>query len=202
LAKKLSGRSVSLGELDDSLIKADVAVFATSSPTHLFDRSMAQGIAKRRRFGPLFAIDISSPRNVDPEVANVDEIFLYNIDDLQAIVDENLQIRSKEIPRAQAIVDELVGEWNSWMLTRRVYPTISELVRYFDQVRSSELDRLGNLSGADERERLDAFSRSLVKKLLHYPIVHLRTGAETDSFSEESVDLVRQLFRLGQNEDD
>jgi glutamyl-tRNA reductase len=201
-AKSLSGRCVPLDDIEASLQLADVAVFATSSPTHLFGREMAVALAKRRRSGPLFVIDISSPRNVEPEVGRTGEIFLYNIDDLQAIVDENLKTRSKEIPRAQTIVDELVDEWNAWMMTRRVYPTISELVRYFDAVRGTELDRIGTIDSPAERERLDAFSRSLVKKLLHYPIVHLRSGAEGDSFSEESVTLVRQLFQLGQHEDD
>ena len=100
---------------------------------------------------------------------------------------------------AQAIVDELVGEWNLWMLSRRVYPTISDLVRYFDRVRQDELIRLGASVDDAERARMDAFSRALVKKLLHYPITHLRTGAESDDLSEDTLDLVRQLFQLEQD---
>lgn len=200
LANAYNGTYRPLDEIADVAASADIMVFATGSPTHLLDKKTMSAQMKRRGYESIFVIDISNPRNVDPEVGTISGAYLYNIDDLKVVVDENLKERQKEIPRAETIIEEVLDEWETWMQTMRVRPTIAGLASFYESIRQQEMERHASRIDSDEYERLDAFSRGLVKKLLHNPIMHLRGEAQRQELTAEELLLVKKLFGLDQQE--
>jgi glutamyl-tRNA reductase len=143
----------------------------------------------------LFFIDIAVPRDVDSRAAEIEQVFLYNIDDLQAIVRENLQKRGAEVVRAEQIVDEEVQKFASWHRSREAVPTIVALRQHFETIRKSELERLepkmASLS-PDARARVDEITRLLVEKLLLAPTEQLKKSGDVSQVA----DAVTRLFAL------
>ncbi len=201
LAAKFHGTYRPLDQLEETLKIADVMVFATGSPDFLVTKKDLKKAMRDRSYKSLFMIDISNPRNVDPKVSSVSGVFLFNIDDLEAVIKENLTERQKEIPRAEAIIDEVLTEWDTWMQAMKVRPTIAQLAQFFESIRQQELGRQKGLSEADE-ELLEQFSKSLVRKLLHNPITFLRSSVEEQNLTPEHIDLVWRLFELDRIQDD
>ncbi len=196
LAAKYHGTYRPLSELEDVARTADIMVFATGSPTHLLEAKTMKGLMKKRAYQSIFIIDISNPRNVEPAVGNVSSIYLFNIDDLETVVQDNLKERQREIPAAEAIIEEVLDEWDAWMQTMRVRPTIAGLAQFYEGVRQQELEKHRVRLDSDEYERLDAFSKGLVKKLLHNPIMHLRQAVENQELTADEIELVQRLFDL------
>jgi glutamyl-tRNA reductase len=155
-----------------------------------------------RRHRPLFIIDIAVPRDVEAAVGDLDQVFLYNIDDLQGIVKENLARRSGELERAEAIVEEEAQKFMAWLTSRDVIPTIVALRERFEAIRQSELARLEpKMSGLppQARERLDEITQLLVQKLLLTPTEQLK-ALRDESSGAAYTDALNQLFRLGSDE--
>ena len=196
LAQAFEGRYRPLNELEDACLQADIVVVATGSPDYLLTRDMLRAVMKARRSRPIFLIDISNPRNVDPRVARLGGVYLYNIDDLMAVVEANLNQRMGELPKAEAIVEALVDEWRSWVQTLRVKPTIATLARFFETLRQQELDRMRHKVSPQELELLESFSQGLTRKLLHNPIMHMRQAVDDNNLRSEDLDLIWDLFRL------
>src|SRR5207248_1717407 len=151
-----------------------------------------------RRGRPIFLIDIAVPRDVEPEAADLDDLFLYNIDDLQAVVDKSLALRQSEVERVDAIVEEEVQRFPTWLRTQEVGPTISALQQHAELIRGREMEqlraRLSHLS-PEEFGQVEATVRGVVNKLLHRPMVHLRAAAASGNGYHE-VESVRALFGL------
>lgn len=200
VAERIKGTYRPLEELSEACKTADVAVFATGARDHLLTYDGLKSVMKARGYRPIFLIDISNPRNVDPEVTRLDSAFLYNIDDLEQVVEGNLASRKNEIPAALEIIHYMVREWRSWQQSMQVTPTIASLARFFEEVRTQEVGRHSGLS-AEEQARLDDFSRGLVKKLLHNPIMYLRSAVDEDRLRAEDLDLVSALYKLGSSEE-
>ncbi len=196
LARRFDGTYRPLDDLVEACHSADVAVFATGAQDHLLTHAQMKRVMKARSYRPIFLIDISNPRNVDPEVSRLDSAFLYNMDDLQQVVEANLAARKEQIPATCRIIDYMVEEWQSWRQSMQVTPTIATLAQFFDQVRSEEIDRQYNGISDEKKAMLDEFSRGLVKKLLHNPIMYLRKSVDDDSLSSEDLHLVRSLYDL------
>ncbi|MFU8806001.1 MAG: glutamyl-tRNA reductase, partial [Bradymonadaceae bacterium] len=202
LASKLSGRFRPLDELEQACLTADVALFATGAQDHLLTHKMLKPIMKARSHRPIFMIDISNPRNVDPGVSRLDSVFLYNIDDLEQVVAANLQSREKEIPAAEAIIDHMVNEWEGWTQSQQVTPTIASLAKFFEEIRSQEMSRHNGRVTDEERAMLEDFSRGLVKKLLHHPIRYLKSSVENKTLRNEDLHLVWALYNLDEDQED
>lgn len=200
VARMFNGTYRPLDELSDALLTADIAVFATGSKKHLLTRKDMRGLMRKRQYRKLFIIDISNPRNVDPAVSKEDGIFLYNIDNLKKVVELNLAGRYDEIPKAERIIDEVIGDWSAWMQSMRVQPTIASLSKYFKQVRDQELQRDKNRMDDEQQQLLEEFSNRLIRKLLHNPIMYLRQAVETNSLSAEELNLVMALYNLNDDE--
>ncbi len=200
LANRFQGRFRPLDELVDACHTADVAVFATHAREHLLTHAHLKGVMKARGYRPIFLIDISNPRNVDPEVARYDSAFLYNIDDLEQVVTANMATRKGEIPAAEEIIDHMVAEWRSWQQSMQITPTISTLARFHEEIRRDELARHGSLS-AEEQALLDDFSKGLIKKLLHNPIMYLRTAVDEDRLTPRELDLIWALYNLSETDE-
>ncbi len=142
LARQLEGRAVPWSELRPALAPADIVVTATGATEPVLTRALVEDAMRSRRSRPLFVIDIAVPRDVEPAVGNLDQVFLYHMDDLQTIVKENLARRSSELTSAESIVDEEVARFASWLQSREIVPTIVALRQRFEQVRQGELRRL------------------------------------------------------------
>ncbi len=148
-----------------------------------------------RRNRPLFLIDIAMPRDVEPAAGEIEQVFLYNIDDLQATVRENLARRASEVARAEAIVGEEVDKFGSWLRSRGAIPTVVALRQRFDAVRRSEVDRLASTLPPEVRERVDDITRLVVEKLLLTPTEQLKTLHDAETIGAYSEALTR-LFGL------
>jgi glutamyl-tRNA reductase len=156
-----------------------------------------------RRTRPLFVIDIAVPRNVDPAAGELDQVFLYNIDDLRAVVTENLARRSTEVERAEAIVAEEVNRFTSWLESREIIPTLVALRRRFDAIRRAELTRLEPKLSAlspEARTRLAEITRLIVEKLLLTPTEQLQSVGD-GAFKVRDADALNRLFRLAADDE-
>jgi glutamyl-tRNA reductase len=198
LADRCSARAIPWDELGDSLRTADIVICSTAAPHPVLSverfRSALPAGARR----PMCIIDIAIPRDVDPRVGEERNVFLYNIDDLQQIVDASLERRRAEIPRAEAILVEGVQEYWAWHASLAVVPTIRDLRQRGEAVRQAELERtLRRLSHlpAEDQQAIDALTRSLLNKLLHAPTVRLREAAGNGRGSSV-LDSIRYLFEL------
>ncbi len=202
LADRFAGTYRPLDQIYEVCETADIVVFATGAERPLLDAKAMKSVMKKRGYRSLFLIDISNPRNVDPKVSKLAGVFLYNIDDLESVIRDNLKTRQKEIPAAESIIEQMVDEWEAWMQTLRVRPTIGELARFFESIRSDELERYAGQYSDEQREAVESFSKGLVKKLLHNPIAFLRGSVDQGTLTPEEVDIVRRIFALDETDDD
>ncbi len=203
LARRLGGRAVPWAGLSEALADADIVITATAATEPVLTRSMMEEVMRPRRGRPLFIIDIALPRDVEAEVGSLDQVFLYNIDDLQTIVQENLARRSGELVRAEAIVEEEVLRFTSWMQSRDVVPTVVALRRRFEAIRQGELARLEpKMTGLtpDARARVDEITRLIVEKLLLTPTEQLKALSD-EATVVAYADALNKLFSLAREQE-
>jgi glutamyl-tRNA reductase len=198
LAEEVGGTVTAWDTMPQALLDADIVITSTGSPTAILSKAQVKAAMPASRTRPLFMIDIAVPRDVDPRAAEIEQVFLYNIDDLQAIVRENLQKRGVEIGHAEQIVDEEVVKFASWQRSREAVPTIVALRQRFESIRRSELDRLDSKLASlppDARQRVDEITRLVVEKLLHHPTEQLKTADDAELMTQYAEALTR-LFGL------
>lgn len=195
LARAVDGTAALWSELMNALAPADIILTATGSQQPILTRAHIESVMGRGRRDPLFIIDIAIPRDVDPAAAEIEQVFLYNVDDLQAVVQENLSRRTTEIQHAEAIVAEDVARFMSWHRSRGAIPTVVALRQRFDAIRRAELQRLdGKLAGLppDARARVDEVTRLIMEKLLLEPTEQLKAlpDEETQAVYTEAINRV------------
>jgi glutamyl-tRNA reductase len=198
LARQLDGRAVPWSELHQPLEGADIVITATGAVEPVLTRASVQDVMRPRRQRPLFIIDIALPRDVEASVGDLEQVFLYNIDDLQGIVKENLTRRSGELERAEAIVEDEVARFMAWLQSREIIPTVVALRDRFETIRQSELARLEpKLAGLppEARARVDEITQLLVQKLLLTPTEQLK-AVRDDSLISSYSDALNRLFAL------
>ncbi len=196
LAATFGGTAAPLDQLEAELVISDVVVASTSSKTFVITRDLVKRVMKQRKGKTLFIIDIAVPRNVDPEVHKLDNVYVYNVDDLEAEVAENMKLRQKEVTAAEVIVDAELAEWASWARGLNVNPTVVALRARTHGVLVAELDRslgqrLKHLTEGD-RAALAQMIESATNKLLHAPTTRLKAAAS----SSDAGDLVEALHHL------
>ena len=204
LAEGVNGRAVPWSAMPSALATADIIITATGSPRPIITRAHVEAVVGRRRPDPLYIIDIAVPRDVEPSVGDLEQVFLYNIDDLQKFVQKNLADRSGEIERAEAIVSEEVSRFATWQRSRRAVPTIVALRQHFYEVRESELQRLeSKLAGLspDARERFEEVTRLIIEKLLLDPTEQLKALPDEET-QVAYTEVLNRLFRLSDRERD
>ena len=201
LVEAVSGHLVPWEQRGHALGEADIVVTATGSQRPIVTRDEVEA-ARGRRAEPSFIIDLAVPRDVELEVGEIEQVFLYNVDDLQAVVHENLSRRSAEMDRAESIVGEEVERFSAWQRSRAAVPTIVALRQRFESIRQSELSRLeGKLAGLspETRTRVDDLTRLLVEKLLLEPTEQLKALPDEETQTAYT-EVVSRLFGL--REDD
>jgi glutamyl-tRNA reductase len=198
LAEDVGGSVTPWEFVPQALADADIVITGTGAPIPILSKGQVKAAMPASRTRPLFLIDIAVPRDVDPRAAEIEQVFLYNIDDLQAIVRENLQKRGSEVSRAEQIVEEEVRKFATWHRSRDAVPTIVALRQRFEAIRKSELERLDSkLTGLppDARARLDEVTRLIVEKLLLHPTEQLKTADDAQA-ANQYADVLTRLFGL------
>jgi glutamyl-tRNA reductase len=197
LADEVGGVAVPWDTILHSLLESDIVITATGAPTPILTKAQVGASMPASRTRPLFLIDIAVPRDVEPDAAEIEQVFLYNIDDLQAIVRENLEKRGTEVTRAEQIVDDEVQR------SRRAIPTVVALRQRFEAIRQKELERLDpKLAGLppEARNRVDEITRLIVEKLLLNPTEQLKTIGDADLVGQYT-DALNRLFGLDKDKE-
>ncbi len=198
LAEDVHGTPIGFDRLEDTLKDADIVIGSTGSSEYLITKAMIEAALHRRKNRLIFLIDIAVPRDVDPEVAEIDNAYLYNIDDLQEVVDENLKTRLVEAQKAEAIIGEEVARFSEWLHTLNVVPTIVSLRKKLEDIASGELEKsltwMKELPPADQ-ENIRVLAESILNKILHDPITRLKEESNGEG-ATAYVEAIRRLFKL------
>jgi glutamyl-tRNA reductase len=199
LATKFKGRPAPFEQLSDHLVAADIVVTSTGAQQPIITRAQFDAILKRRRYRPIFVIDIAFPRDVEPVVGELDHVYLYNLDDLQSVVLNTRSQRQDAVSSARQIVLKQVEEYSLWHRQRELGPTIQRLYERYHAVAQDELNRtlnkLPNIS-ATERSHLEELARRIVNKLLHDPIHMLRNADAGHGPNIQYLHALEKLFQL------
>ncbi len=204
LARCFNGKAVSLEELLSQLEYVDILISSTGSPDIILHSRDVKGIMRQRRNRPLFLIDIAVPRDLDPGLNDLDNVYLYGIDDLQHVVEINKAERDKEAVQAERIVTEETLKFMLWLGAMEVTPTIVAIREKADAIRRAELEKtmagFVNLSDK-EKKSIDKMSAAMMNKILHHPIVYLK---QDDSHKDKKVKLamIRKSFNLDSESSD
>ena len=198
MASLLQGRPIPFEQLLEYAAQCDILISSTAAPDFLIRKNDGQRLLAERKNRPIFLIDIAVPRNIDPEVNKLDNLFLYDIDDLEGVVKSNLKERLREAQRGEQIAEQEVEKLMRRLKTLDVVPTIIDLQAHFEQVRQQELERMEARFGSltpEQREAVEALTRGMVNKILHSPISHLKTLAQHPD-GLKLVETVRRIFNL------
>jgi glutamyl-tRNA reductase len=198
LAQEFSSRSVSISEALGQLDQYDIVISSTAADGYLVKAAPVQKAMKLRKNKPMFFIDISVPRNIDPTIHEMENVYLYDIDHLQGIVDQNLKERQKEARKAEEIIMEELRNFENYLEQRRLSPTIQQLSQKFDLIRTNEvskyLQRLPQFTD-EQKEIFEACTKAIVNKILHEPILTMKTE-EVKEGSPKYSEILRKLFGL------
>ncbi|HET6305237.1 MAG TPA: glutamyl-tRNA reductase [Myxococcota bacterium] len=197
LAARFGASAHGLDELPALLARSDVVLTCLGGDAPLLGRRLFEEALRARRGRPLFAIDIAVPRNVAPEVNQLENVYLYDLDDLVGVAEANVEQRRREQLRAEAIVVEEQQRFDAWLAVLQAVPTIRDLRARAERLRVAELERALGRLGLDpaQREGVEQLSRALVNKLLHAPVSRLREAAERDE-ALAHLEAARALFGL------
>ena len=199
LARDLAGTAVPFADLVSVLGQVDIVITSTAAPEPIVTARDVAAVLPARRGRPLFFIDIAVPRNVEAAVNNLDDVFVYDVDDLRSVVEANLRERQREAQRAEALVEREVEKFAERLRSLEVVPTIVSLREKLEEIRTTELSRaLSRLPGADEatRQALEALSHGIVNKVLHAPTVKLRDSSKS-GHGHRWIEVISELFGLG-----
>ena len=204
VAQSFKGIPVSFEEIGAQLLEADIVISSTAAPGYVVTHDQVKGSMKRRRNRPLFFIDIAVPRDVDPAVNDLENVYVYDVDDLSGIVQVNIGQRQGEAIKADRIVEEEVIKFEQWLKTLEVVPTIVSLKEKAELIRQAELKKslssLGELSPSQIKS-LETLTLSITEKILNDPILFLKQKADRP-LGKTYLDTARRLFRLDRENGD
>jgi glutamyl-tRNA reductase len=198
LAKRWHGQALSLEEIPAALIETDIVISSTGAPETIIHYPQVKAIMKQRKQRPLFFIDIAVPRDIDPQINRLDNVYLYDIDDLQGIVAHNMAERQQEAVQAERIVQEECIKFNAWLSGLEVVPTIVTLRKKMEDIIEGEWKRVeSSLQGLTEEQRraVERLTGSIINKVLHDPITFLKESANGDP-QERKIDRIQKIFNL------
>jgi glutamyl-tRNA reductase len=200
LAEEFQGQVVPYEDFAGMLAEIDILLTSSAAPHYILTREQMRGVISRRRNRPMFLIDIAVPRNIEPSVNQLDNVFLYDIDDLDRVVKSNLQARMNVAEQAEEIITEEVERMVLRLKTREMTPTIISLQEQLEQLRAAEIERARGKLGAltpQQEEAIEALTRGIINKIAHGPITEMRRKAsEPDGI--HLMNTIRKLFRLGE----
>lgn len=200
LARRINGQAIPLTDLPQQLAQHDIIVTSTASQLPILGKGMVERALKQRKHRPLFIVDLAVPRDVEAEVAELDDVFLYTVDDIAEIVKDGIEARQSAVREAEIIIDSEVFDFVHWLASREVVPTIRALRDQAERNRRHELEKAARLlaKGEDPHKVLEQMSRSLTNKFLHAP-THALNQAHGDERAT-LLDVVHRLFHLHNEE--
>lgn len=198
VARRFEGQAVALTELQTALIDADIVITSTGATLPVITAELVRGTIKPRRRRPQFIIDIAVPRDAEEAVGELENVYLYDIDDLQAVVARNVENRRQEALSAERIVEEEAIKFENWLGTLAVVPTIKSIAARLEDVRRHELDRtLAGLDlSPDQAAALEVMTQAMMKKILHHPAVWLKRNFHNPDNLARYLDSAHRLFGL------
>lgn len=199
LASRLEGKVADFERLMDEMRHVDIVISSVESPSHVVAEKELRAAMKQRGNRPLFIIDIGVPRNVEHTARKIDNIFLYDIDDLNQIIEKNLDHRRGEVPKIHRIILDELSQFKSWHDGLEVTPTIQQLRDQFESIRTEEVKKQIHRFPAEKHEEVEILTKRIVNKILHTPMVNLRNNGGEDFSSHETqtkISILRNLFGL------
>ena len=199
LAKRFGGRAVNFDAVDEQLQQCDIVIASTAAPHFVIETHHVARALESRRRRSLFLIDLSVPRNINPDVGSIDGAYLYNVDDLQTVADANLELRQARAGDAEQIVVREVEQFRKRLVAQDAVPTIVELQHRLEDIRAVELEKcLRNVGPVtpEQRDAIEMFSTQLVNKILHYPILQLKEASDEPQERESLRRTIRKIFGL------
>ncbi len=199
LARRFGAEALPLERIEEELARADVVVASTTAPGYVVTAEQVARALRARRGRPLFLIDLAVPRDLEPAIHELDGCYLYDIDDLEAVVAETMAARRSEAERAEAIVLEEAEEFRAWQASLDVVPAIASLRARAEEIRAREVAKARGRLSETELRAVESISSSILNKLLHLPTVRMKEAAAA-SDGLVYADAVRHLFGLGEEE--
>ena len=200
LADELGARALFLDDVEQVLSTADIVVSSTSAPGFVLTAEQLVPALRARRGRPVLFVDLAVPRDVDPALASVDGCFVYDVDDLEAVVAASLEGRRAEAVNAERIVAAEAERFRAWQASLAVVPAIASLRAFAEEIRSSELARVEGKLPESERAVVDTVTAQIVNKLLHLPTIRMKEAAVTPD-GLVYADVVRHLFGLAEEDE-
>ena len=196
LARRVNANSVTLNELPEVLARHDIVVSCTASPLPILGKGMVERAIKARKHRPMFMVDLAVPRDIEPEVSELSDVFLYDVDDLAEIVKQGVDSRQVAALQAETIIETRVHNFMEWMHSRETVPTIRALRDHAERQRRLELERaMKQLARGDDPEKvMDYLSHALTNKLMHGPTHALSNATQDERESLET--WLRRLYHL------
>lgn len=198
LAEQVGGKAVRFSELLDHMAAADIVISATAATHCIIEKPDMENVMEKRNDRKIFIIDIAVPRDVDPKVSEVEGVNLYDIDELQNVVDQNLEHRKKEAAKAEKIINDEISEFWKWLNTQFVVPTVAALKQRGEEIRQKEMtrafNRLGNITDR-EKKIISSMANSIVNQILHDPVMQLKHYASTQQ-GHLYTEILQNLFNL------
>jgi glutamyl-tRNA reductase len=196
LAERFGAEAITLTEMPERLPEFDIIVTCTASTLPILGKGLLERVIKARRHAPIFIVDLAVPRDVEPEAADLDDVFLYSVDDLSAIVKDNLQVRKESVREAEAMIATQADSFLRWLEGRTVVPTITALQGHHDALRAAELERARKLlaNGTPPNDVLEQLARGLTNKFLHAPTKALNQAGEAER--AELVAMFEKIYQI------
>jgi glutamyl-tRNA reductase len=199
LADTMGGQPIQIEKMYDLLHEVDIVISSTGSPVSVIKARDVKAILKKRKNKPMFFIDIAVPRDIDPDVNNLDNVYLYDIDDLQEVVEDNMAQRQGEAVKARAVVEAETRVFGNWLHSLALQPTIVDLVDRSEDIALRELAKtLKRIGPVDEntRKALETLVLSVGRKAMHEPICFLKRRTQEEGSAAQFIDLARRIFNL------
>jgi glutamyl-tRNA reductase len=200
LAKEFSGRPVALDNFLKEMVHSDIVICSTGAPNYILVKEQMQKVMKERKQRQVFIIDISVPRNIAPKINDLDNVYLYNIDDLQGIVDANMFERKKEAEKAERIIEEEIEPFFQWLSSLDSVPTIVALREKVEKIKNDEIEKLLNrFPDMDEKQRkaIEYMASSIINKFIHPPTIALKKDSEDRDLM---VAVIKKLYGIDNEE--
>ena len=200
LALQFGAQAILLSEIPDFLPRADMVISSTASQLPILGKGAVESALKQRKHKPMFMVDIAVPRDIEPEVAKLQDVYLYTVDDLQAVIEENIRSRQSAASKAEQIIEEGVNAWQNQLRGLDVVETIRAFRSSAEQVRDQELDKAIALlrTGQAPEQVLKTLARSITNKLMHVPTTRLKQAGEAGR--TEQLSLAHDLFGLDKSD--
>jgi glutamyl-tRNA reductase len=202
LAKEFNGKAVKFEEFLNELVHTDIVICSTGASTYVLLKDHMQKAMKERKHKPVFIIDISVPRNIDPEINKIDGVYLYDVDDLQGVVDTNMLERKKEAEKAEKIIDEEVEKFTKWMSSLDSVPTIVALRQKAEEIKNEEIEKFKNKFpdiDAEKMKAMEYMATAIINKLIHPPTVALKEDTED---RDELIAMIKKLYGINGDENE